>query len=375
MPKKSSSIALYVLLSVAVCLVPVGRALGASNFIQTYIDSRQACRSGASYPIMGLTQEEATPSPFGREAGDWSDDDLNTLKQALVRCVISADALTRRNVRVEADELFKSVSERVAQARLTKEAEHRASVARKEVAEEKLRQAQQREEETRSRDEEQQRRILDEQRAAAEARTEADASLELQAFLGHIMSPAEVDRAQQIKQQLPSLAARVDGLLAAQNQLKQQAEEQGKQAQEREETARRIEAERQKRVLAQQRAQEEAKVEADKKEEAFANALPQSCKLAQMLEAELYSNAMQDRVTRADTLAEAGDQQGACGTFIEVASKSESLRAKLVQCTKDLDSNDDSLARKTASEALNKAIEIHTRQKGLTLQIKEMHCG
>lgn len=119
------------------------QALGASNFVQTYLDAQGGCQSGSalSFVLAGSGRQ----SPFGRSAADWTDDDLNSLKRTLASCIQAAEARNNtylvEETRRDVDRIAATIPQIVKGARAQRDAQVRQLQARKELAQSRLEKA------------------------------------------------------------------------------------------------------------------------------------------------------------------------------------------------------------------------------------------
>ena len=300
------------------CATPAN-AQEAGAFIQTYVDARGGCKRLA--PLLVFENGVANArAPFGKAAEDWTDDDIAALQRSMEACV---RAPSRFDVSEERTILSK-VGQRVSEARAARDARERQAVAARETAENARRQ-----------------QVVDAARR------------ELDTFIGHVMTPAEVERAGELREQFPSMADDIDDLLAAQDGLRKKASEDRQREQERVAAAQRIAAEKEKQALDDKLQAEEAKVAAERERDAFMRALPSACAKAQAANAELKGKAFQQQLTQATTLSEAGDAAGSCPTFKLLSAMRESLRANLVACAKQLAGDARQVGRQYCQTALN----------------------
>lgn len=321
------------------CATPAN-AEAAGAFIQTYVDARGGCKRLA--PLLVFENGVANArAPFGKAAEDWTDDDIAALQRSMEACV---RAPNRFDVSEERTILSK-VAQRVSEARAARDARERQAAAAQETAENARRQ-----------------QLVD------------DASRELQTFGGHIMSPAEVERAGELLDQFPNLSDDINDLLGAQDGLKQKASEERQREQERVAAAQRIAAEKEKQALDDKLQAEEAKVAAERERDAFMRALPSACAKAKAADAELKGKAFQQQLAQATALSEAGDVAGSCPTLKLRSAMRESLRASLVACAKQLAGDARQVGRQFATNALNEAIEIHDQQAALNESLSDAGC-
>ena len=312
----------------------------AGDFIQTYVDARGGCKRLA--PLLVFENGVANArAPFGKAAEDWTDDDIAALQRSM-------DACLRVPNRFDASEertILSKVTQRVSEARAARDARERQAVAARETAENARRQ-----------------QVVDAARR------------ELDTFIGHVMTPAEVERAGELRDQFPNLSDDINDLLAAQDGLKRKASEERQHEQERVAAAQRIAAEKEKQALDDKLQAEEAKVAAERERDAFLRALPSACAKAKAGDAELKGKVFQQQLAQASALSEAGDAADSCPTFKLLSAMRESLRANLVACAKQLAGDARQVGRQYAANALDEAIAIHGQQPALNESLSNAGC-
>lgn len=165
------------LLLVAVAMMAGGsEARAAKHFIQTYIDAQGGCGSSAgslSFVLAG----GGLQAPFGKPAGDWTDDDLSALPRILAECEKTAagiNSFRAAEIRGEARDLEARVP-RIVQAARAEHARQAAQLqARREIAQSRINAARQRAEaEQAIAEEEVQKLEAEASRAEAEAKIAA----------------------------------------------------------------------------------------------------------------------------------------------------------------------------------------------------------
>ena len=313
---------------------------GIGDFVQSYVDARGGCKRLAPLLIYenGVANARA---PLGKSAEDWTDDDIAALQRSMDACLRAPSRFDIGEERA----IVSKVTQHVGEARVGRDARARQAVAARETAENARRQ-----------------QLVD------------DARRELDTFIGHIMSPAEVERAGELRGQFPSMVDDIDDLLAAQDGLRKKADGERQREQERVAADQRIAAEKEKQALDDKLQAQEAKVAAERERDAFMRALPNACAKAQAADAELKGKAFQQQLTQATTLAEAGDASGSCPTFKLLSAMRESLRASLVACAKQLAGDARQVGRQYAATALDEAIAIHGEQPALNETLSNAGC-
>ena len=131
----STSVAAGLLVGSMLCSRPVAAA---DNFVQLYIAAHGGCGNPAWSPLAFVLVGQEVQAPFGRAAGDWSDDDLASLKIALAACQATSaqagNAYSLQEIRQQSDELLTRVPKIVAQAKGQAKAKAQQIEARRQMA-------------------------------------------------------------------------------------------------------------------------------------------------------------------------------------------------------------------------------------------------
>lgn len=161
----------------AVTTIAVGtEARAATHFIQSYIDAQGGCGSSAG-PLSFVLAGGGLQAPFGKPAGEWTDDDLSALPRILAECEKTAAGINSfrgAEIRGEARDLEARVP-RIVQAAHAEQARQAAQLqARREIAQSRITAARQQAEADRATAEEETRQLEAEaSRAEVEARIAA----------------------------------------------------------------------------------------------------------------------------------------------------------------------------------------------------------
>lgn len=164
-------------LLVIAATIPTGsEAKATDHFIQTYINAQGGCGSGSATPLSIVLAGGGLQAPFGKSAGDWTNDDLAALPQILAECERTAAGVNRfraAEIRGEARDLEARVP-RIIQAARVEQAKQAAQLqARRDIAQSRIDAARQRAEADRATAEEVQKLEAEANRADAEARIAA----------------------------------------------------------------------------------------------------------------------------------------------------------------------------------------------------------
>jgi hypothetical protein len=231
----------------------------------------------------------------------------------------------------------------------------------------------------------------------------ARAAKEMNAFKGRILSEAEFLQARQLEKEYPELSEPLQSIILSQEGLRREAEERERKAkidsvlQEQraraEETQRAVdaaaqeardreEAERQKQKEALDRQNEDLKRQAAelaqremvRKQNAFRESMPPSCKSADTTVMSFQTPEMKAKLAKAPLLIAAGETRDACKIMITFLDGMDGARKDYVACSKALDGSSDPLARQAAQNALEAAIGINFSIDQIQQSVQELHC-
>lgn len=185
------------LLLAAVAAIATGpKANAAQHFIQTYIDAQGGCGSNAAAPLSFVLAGGGLRAPFGKPAGEWTDDDLSALPRVLSECEKTAagiNSFRAAEIRGEARDLKVQVPRIVQTARAEQARQAAQLQARREIAQSRMNAARQQAEADRAAAEDETRQLEAEaSRAEAEARIAAGRREQAQRNLGERQAKAFV---------------------------------------------------------------------------------------------------------------------------------------------------------------------------------------
>jgi len=130
------------LLLAAVAVIATGsEANAAQHFIQTYIDAQGGCGSNAAAPLSFVLAGGGLQTPFGKPAGEWTDDDLAALPRILAECEKAAagvNSFRASEIRGEARNLEARVPRLVQAARVEQARQATQLQARREIAQSRI---------------------------------------------------------------------------------------------------------------------------------------------------------------------------------------------------------------------------------------------
>lgn len=219
---------------------------------------------------------------------------------------------------------------------------------------------------------------------------------EVEKFRGRILVPEELNRLALLKHQTPELSSDIDAVVENEEALKSEADAKDRLAKERSGSDKRIAQEKTEaeQKAEEARAEEKTRAEAEEqataardaslalakkienaaKKAAFAASIPQVCREADKIQAELQSPESTDGLDKAVRLAAAGDNASACKSFSKLARNMEAARSDFVNCSKAIEANPDPQASSLSQSALSLAVQIHSSQVNVQKALSNMAC-
>ena len=141
------------------------------------------------------------------------------------------------------------------------------------------------------------------------------------------MLPSELDRAKEIRQRFPSLATRIDVLVAGQTEIREEDEREKREF--RVETWQRDENEKR----AKQRRDPKAPSPAERLQ-TESGLIPDVCKTVEAGHTSLYSSPWTEKIAQATALREGGNVRAACKIYGEIRQHNETVSKAYDACNK-----------------------------------------
>lgn len=231
----------------------------------------------------------------------------------------------------------------------------------------------------------------------------AKAAKEMNGFNGRLLSEAEIQQARQLEKEYPELSQSFQSIIVSQEGLRREIEERERkvkieaalqeQKARAEETQRaadaaaqevkkqqEAESQKQKEALDRQnedlkrQAAELAEREMVRKQNAFREAMPSSCKSADATVMSFQTPEMKAKLQKAPLLIAAGETRHACQIMITFLDGMDGARKDYVACARALDGSNDPLARQAAQNALQAAIGINLNISQIQQSAQELRC-
>ena len=150
---------------------------------------------------------------------------------------------------------------------------------------------------------------------------------------GHLMLQKDLDRAEEIRRKFPSLAAKVDVLVASQAEIKAESQREDREYRVENEARQRDEDEKRER---QRRDPSQHGDEQWKRLQTEAGLVPHECGSAESEDKALFGPPWTEKIAQATALREGGRSQAACTIFSEIKRQTDKVRDDYAVCNRKI---------------------------------------